>query len=137
MSELDGIEADTPERDRAVEVTREDISSLIANVADAREVHVTEAEFGDVVAQDETALAAMMALSSASIGSAQDISATDARDLADFEALTGEMTDVKWDRAHAQALKEMEEMSDYKAEATEKNASRDRNSTERGGGMDR
>jgi hypothetical protein len=138
VSGLDGIEADTPEHDRAVEVTREDITSLIAAVADAREVHVTEAEFGDIVAEDATALAAMMALSSPSIeGSAQDISADDARHLAEFEAMTGEMTDAKWSRADAQALREMEDMSDYKAEATEKNASRDRNSTERGGGAER
>ncbi len=47
------------------------------------------------------------------------------------------MTDAKWSRADAQALAQMEEMSDYKAEATEKNASRARNSTERDGGMDR
>ncbi len=135
---MDGMEAGTPEHERAVEVTREDISSLITNVADARDVHVTESEFADVVAQDETTLAAMMALSSPSTeGSAQEASAGDVRHLADFEALSGEMTDAKWSRADAQALAQMEEMSDYKAEATEKNASRARNSTERDGGMDR
>lgn len=138
ISELDGIEAGTPEHEHAVEVTRDDISSLIANVADAREVHVTESEFAGVVAQDETALAGMLSLSSPSAeGSAQEASADDVRHLADFEALTGEMTDAKWSRADAQALSQMEEMSDYKAEATEKNASRARNSTERDGGMDR
>lgn len=138
ISELDGIEAGTPEHEHAVEVTRDDISSLIANVADAREVHVTESEFAGIVAQDETALAGMLALSSPSAeGSAQEASADDARHLADFEALSGEMTDAKWSRAEAQALAQMEEMSDYKAEATEKNASRARNSTERDGGMDR
>lgn len=135
---MDGMEADTPEHERAVEATSEDISSLIATVADAREVHVTESEFADVLAQDETALAAMLALSSPSAeGSSQEASADDARHLADFEALSGEMTDAKWSRADAHALAQMEEMSDYKAEATEKNASRARNSTERGGGMDR
>lgn len=138
ISELDGIEAGTPEHEQAVEVTRDEISSLIANVADAREVHVTESDFAGVVAQDETALAAMLALSSpAAEGSSQEASPDDARHLADFEALTGEMTDAKWSRADAKALAQMEEMSDYKAEATEKNASRARNSTERGGGMDR
>lgn len=34
-------------------------------------------------------------------------------------------------------LARMDEVSDYKSGATEKNASRDRNSTERDGGMDR
>jgi hypothetical protein len=135
---LDGMDADTPEHEQAAEATREDISSLIATVADAREVHVTAAEFAGVEAQDEAALAAMLALSS---NAAEGATADDGRTsehLAEMEALTGEMTDARYDRLQSQAhLAAMEELSDYKAEATEKNASRERNSGRDPGGAER
>lgn len=161
VSGLEKMHADTPERERAAEVTREDISTTINDAADSRLVHATQIAFSEIEAQDQAALAAIMALTSADNvpqtendfevqarlaammamsspdSSAQSEGASPIERLLAEDSAAVEMSDAAWQRVEVQdRLARMNEISDYKSEATEKNASRERNSG-RDAGADR